>query len=198
MAEKWGDENDHKLVIAFIGFLALVLVQIIALSGPVLISNFFVTPSFQTASSSDFSSISVTNVGRAAAHQVKITLILPGNQTGFSEFSSENATWLKSFDSLGNQTIIVANMPRLAEQGFVSVKFAYPTRTMEIWVNSNERGIHQLIVKGAPPPTQTVDYAPFLQVASASAYIVFIVYGYRRDIRDYLRRRTTKRKKDQT
>jgi hypothetical protein len=158
MAEKWAGDDDHKLAISFLGFLVLLLVPIITLSGPVLISTLVVTPNFKVEPSSDFSSVEVTNVGSASAHQVKLTLVLLGNQTGSSKFSSENATWLKSYDSTANQTVIVANLPRLGEQGVLSVKFDHSTKTFEVWINSNERGYHQVMTKGAPAPSQPVDY----------------------------------------
>ncbi|HEV2119476.1 MAG TPA: hypothetical protein VGS11_05160 [Candidatus Bathyarchaeia archaeon] len=177
MVEK-KEEDKHSTRNTLITTSGGILAAALAFSGPPLISNLIITPDFQVAPSPDFSSVNVTNVG-SAAHGVRITLVVPGNQTDFSRFSSENATWVKTFDLTGDQTVIVANLPRLGQQGRVSVKLSHSTTNLEVWVNSNERGDHQLITKGAPVSSQP-DYSLLLfEIALFSGYGAFIVYRFR-------------------
>ncbi|SRR6266566_4308033 len=186
-----GKENDNqKVLVAIIGAVALVLAAATAPSVTAFVSNLIVSPRFQTSPSPDFASVNITNVGGAAAHQVRITLVLPGDQTRFSKFSSENATWLESYDSTGNQTVIVATLPRLSEQGVVSVKFDHYTRTLEVWINSNEGGNHQFKTKGVSGVGQFIDSGLF-QIGALLfvVYAVFLLFTFRKrlDIKKMLR-----------
>ncbi len=72
------------------------------------------------------------------------------------QFSSKDTTWQGSYDSVRNLTVVSASFMRLGEQGIVSIKFDHPPATLEVWVNSNEKGDYEIASLGQPFPTPSI------------------------------------------
>src|SRR2546425_563659 len=121
---KKNPKSSKKTLISLIPlFAALLSSAVTFLVASNVWSTLVAHPDFEILPSLDLSSINMTNIGQAAAHQVKVTLAMQGNHTDFLWFSNENATWQRSYDSTKNQTIIAANMQRLAVNAKVVVRF---------------------------------------------------------------------------
>lgn len=125
---------------------------------PILWSTLYVSPDFAVVVEPDLSSAVIRNTGHAAAHNTKITIRISGNQTDALAFSSENATFDRSYHEQEDVTLVVFQLKRMARQSLVQVNFKhYSGEILEIWVQSDEEGAYVIATRGKGAG-QPVDY----------------------------------------
>jgi hypothetical protein len=113
------------------------------------------SPNFQVTSGPDLSSVSIQNIGHAAAHNVRIMILLQGKQS-IVLFSTENGSMQTSYNDGSNYTAMTVELSRMSEQAEVIVFFKPNSATLRIWVQSDEKGTYT-VLPSADPLHQVLD-----------------------------------------